>query len=341
MADYSKLTNKVVVVGNLMEKNLFVEEKEVTIRGGGKEKKITCKVINRKEFKNPSLSVRVTNEDGSYNDVSVYTYPIAQYKLDDKGNKVDNPRFKDMLAVVEDFNAKVDGGDGDKIRVLGSINASEYASAKDGKNYEFHSYPQVTAYAIYKSTDSEDISEGEISGIIKSITPEIKVGSDDSEDETGRLKVELYTFGYTGKTYPVTFFVGEDLADDFEDLYSAGDSATVVFEITKRHVGGATKKKAAFGRSSNIASGFDVEEYVIVGGDEPVDEDNAKYISKKEFKEALAERQNYIDQTISDAKDNAKNKSDGSTDSKSKGLGRKSNIDVDDDGLDSDTDLPF
>ena len=96
MADYSKLTNKVVVVGNLMEKNLFVEEKEVTIRGGGKEKQITCKVINRKEFKNPSLSVRVTNEDGSYNDVSVYTYPIAQYKLDDKGNKVDNPRFKDM-----------------------------------------------------------------------------------------------------------------------------------------------------------------------------------------------------------------------------------------------------
>lgn len=340
MADYSKLTNKIVVVGNLMEKNLVIEERETTIRGGGKEKTITCKVIGKKDFKNPSLLVRVVKEDGSFNDVGVHTYPIAQYKLDDKGNKVDNPRFKDMLAVVEDFNAKIDGGDGDMVRVLGSINANEYASSKDGKEFDFHTFPQISAYAVYKSSDTEYLAEGEVSGIIKSINPEVKVGSDDSEDETGRLKVELYTFSYTGKAYPINFIVGEDLADDFEDLYSAGDSANVVFEVTKRHIGGDKKKKAAFGRSSNIASGYDVEEFVIVGGDEPFDEDNAKYVSKKEFKEALAERQNYIDQTISDAKDNVKGKKSDNVDSKSKGLGRKSNID-DDDSDDLDSELPF
>ena len=130
------------------------------------------------------------------------------------------------------------------------------------------------------------------------------------------------------------------MADDFDNMFSAGDSTTLVIEVTKRHVGGEVKKKkAAFGRSSNIASGYDVEEYVIVGGDEPYDDENAKYIDTKDFKTALKERQNYIDQTISDAKEKGNN-SNASTDSKSKGLGRKSKANNDFDNVD-DEELPF
>lgn len=343
MADFQSISkdNKLAIVGELLEKNLKVEEKEVTIKGGGKEKTLTCREISKIDFKNPSLLVRVEDENG-VNDIKIDTYPIAEFRLDADGKKVENSTFKSMLEVVNNITSKAENGEkGDTVSVSAYLGLNEYASAKDGKNYEFISFPQTYVQWGVSASNAEPMAEGTVTGIIKNIKREVKVTNDD-EDETGRLEVMFYTFNYGGKVQPIKFIVDEDLADDFEDAFDEGDQTTLSYTIVKRHVGGKTKKAVAFGRASRVSTGFDVEEFVIIGGETAMDDDNAKYVSSKELKEAIAERKNYIDQKIEDKKEYDANNKGGANNvpSKSKGLGRKASVDDDFEDNDSD-ELPF
>ena len=327
MADIKRSANWLEVIGTLQEVNLVVEEKEVELKGAnGSTKKVTCQQISKKDFKNPSITVKSVITDDESGDerytaqLGVNFFPTNEKKLDENGKVVDNPRFKDLLKVVEDFVPQIKATDANpatRVHIKGSLGVNEYASAKDGKTYEFHSFPQINGFACDVTSQSDDLAEGYISGIIRSIKHETK--GEDAE-ETGRLNVEFYTFDYQGKATPINFIVEEDMADDFEDMYENGNSCKINFEIVNRHVG-TKKKSSAFGRSSKITSGFDVTEYVIFGGEEAYEEEHENFISAKDMKVAMANRENYIDSVIADAKERASEKSSAPT--TKKGLGRK------------------
>ena len=345
MADINRSVNWNEVIGTLQEVNLKVEEKEVELKGNGKTKKVTCKQISKIEFKNPSITVEsiIKDEDGEERytaQIGINFFPTREKKLDENGNVVDNPRYKELLKVVEDFVPQVKAtkeNPATRVHVKGSLNANEYASATDGKNFEFHSFPQINSFSVTTTSRTDDLAEGYISGVIRKIANEV-VGED--AEETGRLKVEFYTFDLEGKATPINFIVEKDMADDFTDMYKNGDSCKVNYEVVTRHVGG-NKKASAFGRSSKLSNGYDVTEYVIFGGEEPYEEEHDNYVDVADMKVAMANRQNFIDSTIDEAKNKAKEGSKSGSTTK-KGLGRKSKA-TEDEGFNEvdDSELPF
>ena len=57
MSEVKQSLNKIQIVGCLSELNMKVETKEVTLKGNGTEKKVTCKTIGKADFRNPSMTV--------------------------------------------------------------------------------------------------------------------------------------------------------------------------------------------------------------------------------------------------------------------------------------------
>ena len=180
MSDVKTSINKVQVVGTLLEMNLMEETKEVALKGAnGVEKKVTCRSIGKKEFKNPTFLVEVEkkDEDGnvvSTSNVGIDFYSIAEKKLDEHGNIVDNPRFKSMETVFETYLPKVNCKSDEKptrVKIDGSLRENGYvdkntyewksfSALKEGLNSFIESYNKVrphealgyqTPYEVYRN----------------------------------------------------------------------------------------------------------------------------------------------------------------------------------------------
>ena len=309
MSDVKTSINKVQVVGTLLEMNLMEETKEVALKGAnGVEKKVTCRSIGKKEFKNPTFLVEVEkkDEDGnvvSTSNVGIDFYSIAEKKLDEHGNIVDNPRFKSMETVFETYLPKVNCKSDEKptrVKIDGSLRENGYV---DKNTYEWKSFSVVNGFSITSSSvPEEDIADCEISGIIRTIIPETK---GENAEETGRLKVELWSFDGLGAITPTTLIVEEDLADAFQDYYERGQSVKVYYEILSKQIGAKKVTTGGFGRrESKAVSGYTVTEYSVFRGDDPFEEENEYFITTEKVKDAMDEREIMIANKIKDAKEN-------------------------------------
>ena len=299
MSEIKASINNAQVIGELLEMNLEEITKEVTLKGAnGVEKKVTCQQMAKKEFKNPMFLVDVKGSA-----IGVDFFPASEKKLDENGQLVDNPNFKSLKTVLENYIPKNNAKDGEvptRVKIDGILSANEYVN-KD--TYEFKSITQVNGFRITSTgVPEEDSADCEISGIIRSIIPETK--GEDAE-ETGRLKVELYTFNRNAETTPFTFIVEADLADDFNSFYEAGQSVKLYYEIITKQVGAKKSTTGGFGRrESHMVSGFSVTEYSVFRGDEAFDEESEYYINPEDMKQALNERDIKIDNMVKTAKEN-------------------------------------
>ena len=298
MSEIKASINNAQVIGELLEMNLEEITKEVTLKGAnGVEKKVTCQQMAKKEFKNPMFLVDVKG-----NAIGVDFFPASEKKLDENGQIIDNPNFKSLKTVLENYIPKNNAKDGEvptRVKIDGILSANEYVN-KD--TYEFKSITQVNGFRITSTNvPEEDSADCEISGIIRSIIPETK--GEDAE-ETGRLKVELYTFNRNAETTPFTFIVEADLADDFNSFYEAGQSVKLYYEIITKQVGAKKTTTGGFGRrESHMVSGFSVTEYSVFRGDEAFNEENEYYINPEDMKQALNERDIKIDNMVKTAKE--------------------------------------
>ena len=345
----SKSANFIQVSGVLLEKNLEIVTEEVEItdfNNNNAKKKVTCEVAKKKEFKNPALLIEVSPKDEDGNvlyttqaevDFSNIGFGVASKTFDKDGKIVDNDNFKGIKTVLETYIPKSEAKDGEEpTRVFvknGFLSPNEYV---DKKTFDYKVYnPIITTYNVTSGGVPDDIIEGNMSGIIRSIIPETK---GENADETGRLKVELFSFKKNGSTNPYTFIVEKDLADDFNDLYSAGDSVKIYYEVLSKQVGAKkVETSGGFGRrNTKTTSGYTVQELSIFRGEDPIEEENELFIDKELMKKAMAERQNEIDVAIQKAKDKAKN---GTTTEKKSGLGNRASKAVED--TSSDGSLPF
>lgn len=372
-----KSKNFIQVSGVLLETNLTIEEgvkAQAWSNKEGKMKDITCDVVKKKEFKNPSLLIECSpkNEDGevvgTYQlgiDFNGIGFGVTSKQFDRETDKiVDNDNFKGIQTVLDKYNTRlmaetltsknksvaekknkdpeydvVAGVDYDVVEATKVFIKSASLSPNEyvDKELNFKSYlPTITTYNVTSSGVPEnDICEGHATGIIRTIKEEVF-----NEEETGRLKVDFYMFDNKGETFPVEFTVEKDLADDFKDFYEAGVSCKVYFDVITRQVG--AKKVASnggFGRKeANTTSGFNVTEYSIFKGEEPFEEENENFVSKTEMKKAMESRTITIEQRIKKAKDNA----DKPKETKKGGLGSKASklSEVKEDEDDSDS-LPF
>lgn len=268
-----KSINSIQAVGTVEELNFKIEEKEVTLREGTETKKVKCKQITKANWSNPNLTLKVNDSIVGFN-----FYPTNEKKLD-KGNVVDNPRFK-ALETIMGYERGI------RVKVDGTINNNEYV----GQDNEFHSTVQLNAFTVTSSVTSDnDYCDGSLSGMIKSIKPEMK-----GEDETGRKIVE-FLYINNEEIFPINLVLDEDLIDDFEDNYNKGDNVVLDIECVTRTVGVAKTAKK-FGRESNRVSGYTVTEYKIFSGGDVLEEENKNYLNMKDVKKLLEERDIKIEQ---------------------------------------------
>ena len=335
MAEVKKIKksqNFLQLSGVLLETNLKLEEGvkgQAWSNKEGKMKDLTCDVIKKKDFKNPSLLLECEPKDADGNVIGTYQigvdfngigFGIGAKQFDRETDKiVDNDNFKGVMTVLNTYVARKDAKDGEEpTRVFiksGFLAPNEYAN-KEG---EFKSYlPTITTYNVTSSGVPEnDICEGSISGIIRAIKDEVF-----NDEETGRLKVDFYFFDSKGETYPVELTVEKDLADDFKDLYENGTSCKIYYDILTRQIGAktVTSSNGGFGRrEKHTVSGYTVNEYSVFKGEEPFEEENEYFIDKADMKKAMQSREITIEQKIKDAKD----KADKPKTAKSGGLGNK------------------
>ena len=307
--------NNVQIVGTLKEVNLEYDDTVVNKNNP----KLKGAIVTT-DFKNPSITIDV---DGA--EVGVYFY--TTYKKREKYGKLeDNGNFKSLERIVSG-----EIGLGTRILVNGMLSENGYVNDQN----EYKSYIRVNAFSVSTSNvPDENSTDSRISGIIRNIKKET-VTRNDETTETGRLNVEFYfvandsTSGLSA--IPINLIVPSDLADDFEDMYSAGDNVIFNYEIASRTVGGAKRSAHKFGnRDTKMTSGFTVQEFSIFGGDDALDDENEYFIEKSEIKKLLDDRRIMIDAKINEKKNGAKK----STDAPKKGLGNRAstntNTDVDD-----------
>lgn len=278
--------NAIQVVGTLKEKNLALEgvkEREI----GADKIKVTCNRISKKEFKNPAF---VVESNGMPIEIEV-SFGVDEKMVDKDGNVVDNPKFKELTTILDTY---VCGET--RVKVDGSLTPNEYVD----REYNYKTYlPKIEMFHMTSSNVPEnDLADGEISGVISKIMPEVK-----NEEETGRLNVELYSFDYKCATFPVSLTVEADIADDFESYYEPNNSVKIYFEAKTVQHGSPKVSTGGFGRrETNRVSGYTTTEYSVFRGDEPFEEENEYYVDGDTMSTALNERQMMIDERIAKKK---------------------------------------
>ena len=241
-------------VGILSEMNLKREDAEIKLKKDGQLNGI---MDGERIFG----SVAVKTDNG------IHTFRV--FAQSHKSNGEENKRWK-MYCAMLDWNPQINGNGGEPtlVNLEGTVGINDYV----GQDGEIRSSLQWNVGTANTKATAEEPKGTTLKAtlFISAIKPEIR-----QEEETGRLLVSMYGADNNGACFPVNAIVGEDMADDFTDCYETGMTVPFELELSVRHVGdekqGTTKK---FGRAASVAvnNGFDVQELIIVGGDDEIEE---------------------------------------------------------------------
>lgn len=216
-----------------------------------------------KEVPGERIRGRIALDIGS----GIKTFDVFAQSLTSKGEP--NKQWA-MYEAMMGWNPKINGDpskEPTKVAVEGTVSINDYVGG-DGK--------VKSSLRWNVSRGNTKVSEDEplgcalkLTGFVRKIMPEMR-----GEEETGRLKVEILEVDGQGAVYPIDLLVDADSADDFEGVYEVGQTASFEVDVKMVHVGEKKAGKKAFGKSAstNINTGFDVEERILCGGDEPIEE---------------------------------------------------------------------
>lgn len=226
--------------------------------------------------------IKVKDADGTTNEVpgerirgrialdiggGIKTFDVFAQSLTSKGEA--NKQWA-MYEAMMNWNPKINGDpekEPTKVAVEGTISINDYVGS-DGNVKS--SLRWNISRGNTKVADDEPLGCSlKLTAFIRKILPEMR-----NDEETGRLKVELLGVDGQGAVYPIDLLVDADSADDFEGVYEVGQTASFEVDVKMVHVGEKKPGKKAFGKSAstNINTGFDVEERILCGGDEPIAE---------------------------------------------------------------------
>ena len=201
-------------------------------------------------------------------DNGIHTFNVYAQSLTSKGEE---PKQWKMYCEMLNWNPKIKGDPNVEptlVNIEGSVSINDYLNQqgelKSGLRWR-------VGRANTKATPDEPKGTTlKVTAFIQSIKPEIR-----QEEETGRLLVTLYGAEGDGTCFPINAVVDEEMADAFNDCYEVGTTVPFELELVSRHVGnentGGAKK---FGRAGKVSvnNGFDVQELMLVGGDDEIEE---------------------------------------------------------------------
>lgn len=267
-----KTANWFRCVGTLSESSL--KEEECSVKVKDKEGN-----VSNKKGKRIRGNISMETKNGTF------TFNVYAQTPTSQGEK--NNRWT-MYESMLNWNPQI-GGDNSlpvtKACVEGQVSINDYVSQQDGK------VKTTLRWSISKGTtkvkDDESGVTLEATGFIQSVKPEIK-----NDEETGRLLVTLYGADNNGSCYPINCVVEEKLVDAFEEYYEVGETASFTLDRVMHHVGPQrrTVQRALGGYGSvNVNAGYDTEELVVVGADEPIEEPDELYTEDDEGNEIPVE----------------------------------------------------
>lgn len=243
-------------VGYLSESNLKREDCDI------KQKDANGQDAGTKKGERIMGTVAVKTDNG------IHTFNVFAQSLTSKGEE--SKQWK-MYCDMLNWNPQI-GGDSSieptLVNIEGAVSINDYVNQQGEVKSSLRW--RVGRANTKASADEPKGTTLKVTTIIQSIKPEIR-----QEEETGRLIVTLYGAESNGTCFPITAIVDEDMADAFNDCYEVGMTVPFELELVSRHVGnentGAAKK---FGRAGKVAvnNGFDVQELMLVGGDDEIEE---------------------------------------------------------------------
>lgn len=237
----------------------------------------------------------------------IHTFNVYAQNLTSKGEETKQWKmYTDML----NWNPQI-GGDSSieptLVNVEGSVSVNDYVDQqgqiRSGLRW------RISRANTKVSPEDEKGTTLKATLFIQSVIPEVR-----QEEETGRLIVTLYGAENNGTCFPVTAIVTEDMADDFVSCYEVGMTVPFEFELVSRHVGSQANTGAKkFGRAGKVAvnNGFDVQELILVGGDDEIEEPDelttededgneievkTQWINPMAMKKAIKERAKYLEE---------------------------------------------
>lgn len=257
--------NRVVIEGTLVEKRL--EEK--ANRDG-------------KEFIAGELDIETKENE-------VHTVRVFSNKYKQDGSE--NGIFKGLKTVEEEYKSVASHGreEADRVRITqGQIGVNDYY----GQDGMLRSFPQLSTNFVNRLNPTDEFNpraEFEVEAFVKAVIPEIK-----NEDETGRVKLQGIIPVYGGKVIPFEFLVTEEGSDYVDSNYEAGNTVKVYGDIVNFKEKKVVVEEVAFGKPKEKITYNTVREYLITGGGEPYEEDNAKAYTVETIKQAMVERETYL-----------------------------------------------
>lgn len=275
-------------VGILSESDLMVEDTEIKVLNPDRTVKMTM----------PGKRIRgkISLDIGG----GIKTFDAFCQNLTSKGEE--NKQWKAFESMLK-WNPKIDGDpekEPSKVEIKGTVGVNDYV----GQDGNVH-----TALRWMISGGNSKVAEDEplgcsanLTGFVRKITPEIR-----NEEETGRYNLELLGVDFKGAIYPFTAIIDAEDADNFSDIYEVGNTANFDIDVNMVHVGEKKGAKKAFGKaaSTNITSGYDVEERIVVGGDAPIEQpeeddegnfvDNG-WLNPEAIKKAIKERDKMLEE---------------------------------------------
>ena len=347
MSEIKQTVNRGKIVGVLSEKALKISKGEVKTEN----KTFPCEVI--------SGTLSVETENGTLP-------PLRVYLKSKKKDGTENKMFAGFVTIMKEYVSKMELTTGKISYKVQDSNAEKTVEIPIDKQVvtapdtiecsvrlDLNDYVSNTTQKVVSSvqlsmsnakrvsSDTELTTDLMIEGYVQKIVPE----TTKTEEETSRILVTFVTVGFGAKAKPFTVIVPEDLADDFSNMYEVGQTAMFYCSVVMRHVGGQKNNTAAFGKKAKVYSGFDVEEIVLIGGEEPYDEDtdedgSSKSISANDVKSILKERKLMLEQKEKEAAENSNTPKSTKT---TKGLGSIKSVEptpFDDDNEDLPFDVP-
>ena len=268
-------TNKVTVVGTLVEKNLdfspFTNDKGETV-----------------ERIRGSISVRTGENE-------VHKINLKANRFTKAGGENKNYKgyvtIKDQFISVADVAEAAKNGEelkADEVRVDGKLFTNEY-----WQNDQFFQYQQIEGKFVNRLKEGEDgtpIANFETDIFIDKVKPEMK---DDSE--TGRAIVSAWIPTFNA-IVPYKFSVIEEGSDFFMNELQRGQTLKVygnLLNVKKEHV---KTVESAFGQPIEEISYTYVSESLINNAKVPYEEDSANAFNPEGIKERLTKREVYLEQ---------------------------------------------
>ena len=156
-----------------------------------------------------------------------------------------------------------------KLTTRGQLSRREYVSQEDSS---FVSRDSISSNFFSSVEEVEDPrATFTVECYIRSYKPEYRNG-----EPTGRDVVETWVPVYGGQILPFSFVVPKDMVDDFENLYSPGNTAMVNGDYIDTILTNV-ERTSGFGRANTTSTR--IHELVLAGGDPPYAEGNPKAYS--------------------------------------------------------------